>query len=279
MKRYFIENGTMPVHITEWGSGNIPVIFCLHGLGSTSLSFIDVAEELKGEYRIISVDAPGHGKTPAFPNAEDYEMPRMAEWLKDIIATLELKDFYFLSHSWGSFVHLFYLKKYQDRVKGSIFIDGGYQSKRHGGKSMEQEMAYYEKDFEQTWANWDEFLTLVKSETMTWTPLKEKAAEDLGLRKDGRIYWHARGTTGANIIKAMHKDDIEDIFEDMPPGILLLKATLPHHLVEDRKNQAERFQQKTRAEVKDISEATHLLHWDRPQAVVEEVRRRWPDQK
>ena len=46
------------------GNNEKPVIFCLHELGSTSLSFIEIAEELKEEYRFISVDAPGHGKTP-----------------------------------------------------------------------------------------------------------------------------------------------------------------------------------------------------------------------
>ena len=50
------------------GNNEKPVIFCLHGLGSTSLSFIEIAEELKEEYRFISVDAPGHGKTPHLKN-------------------------------------------------------------------------------------------------------------------------------------------------------------------------------------------------------------------
>jgi pimeloyl-ACP methyl ester carboxylesterase len=275
LKRYYIENKTMPVHITEWGRKTDPVIFCLHGLGSTSLSFIDAAEELQHEYRIISVDAPGHGKTPAFENPEKYEMPKMAEWIDDILNLLEIEEFYFLSHSWGSFVHLFYLKHYSHRVKGSILLDGGYQSKRHSGKSAEEEMAYYKEDFEQTWPNWEEFRDLVKSETLTWSPLKEKAAEDLALAKNGRYYWHARGVTGANIIRAMHMDDIEDVFADMPKNILLLRATLPENLEEDRMKQAARFQQNTGAEVKMIPEATHLLHWDRPGAVVEEVRKRW----
>ncbi|RIW34003.1 alpha/beta hydrolase [Bacillus salacetis] len=275
MKRYYIENGTMPVHVTEWGSQNAPVIFCLHGLGSTSLSFIEAAEELQNEYRIISVDAPGHGKTPAFEDPKKYEMQGMAEWIDGIIDHLEIDRFYFLSHSWGSFVHLFYLKNYKHRVLDSILIDGGYQSKRHSGKSAEEEMAYYQEDFEQTWADWEEFRELVKSETLTWSPLKEKAAEDLALIKDGKHYWHARGVTGANIIRAMHKDDIEDVFDDMPKNILLLRSTLPGHLEEDRRKQARRFQQRTGAEVKPISGATHLLHWDNPGTVVEEVRRRW----
>jgi len=58
LKRYFINNGNIDVHITEWGSKNNPVIFCLHGLGSTSLSFIEIAEQLKAEYRLISIDVP-----------------------------------------------------------------------------------------------------------------------------------------------------------------------------------------------------------------------------
>jgi pimeloyl-ACP methyl ester carboxylesterase len=67
MKRYFINDGEINVHVTEWGDTNKPVIFCLHGLGSTSLSFIEIAEKLKMEFRIISIDAPGHGKTENSP--------------------------------------------------------------------------------------------------------------------------------------------------------------------------------------------------------------------
>jgi pimeloyl-ACP methyl ester carboxylesterase len=276
MKRYFINNGKVPVHITEWGNEDAPVIFCLHGLGSTSLSFIEAAEELKDDYRVISVDAPGHGKTPPFQKKEDYEMPGMAQWLNGVVDMLKLEKFYFLSHSWGSFVHLFYLKEYSEKVKGSILIDGGYQSKRHGTQTMEEEMAYYEQDFEQCWETWEDFLALVKSETEMWSPLKVEAAKDLALKKDNKFYWHARGVTGANIIRAMHKDDIEDIFEEMPSPIVLLRASLSESLEENRKRMAALFQQKTGAEVNTIPETTHLLHWDRPRAVVEEVRKRWP---
>lgn len=53
MNRYYINDDDINVHITEWGNKEKPVIFCLHGLGSTGLSFIEIAEELKGEYRII----------------------------------------------------------------------------------------------------------------------------------------------------------------------------------------------------------------------------------
>ncbi|EEM41702.1 Lipase [Bacillus thuringiensis serovar sotto str. T04001] len=90
MKRYYISNEKINVHITEWGNNDKPVIFCLHGLGSTSLSFIEIAEELKEEYRFISVDAPGHGKTPPFERTEDHNL---ANWLNEIINELRIEYF------------------------------------------------------------------------------------------------------------------------------------------------------------------------------------------
>ena len=103
------------------GNNDKPVIFCLHGLGSTSLSFIEIAEELKEEYRFISVDAPGHGKTPPFERTEDYEMQNLANWLNEIINELRIEYFYFLSHSWGSFVALFYLLHHSEKYK-EVFL-------------------------------------------------------------------------------------------------------------------------------------------------------------
>jgi len=275
LKRYFIQHRNLDIHITEWGASSDPVIFCLHGLGSTSLSFIEVAEELKEHYRIISIDAPGHGKTPPFENEKDYEMDKMADWINEVTVLLELDSFYFLSHSWGSFVALYYAAKYPKRVRDSILIDGGYQGKRHLNQSVEEEVYFYNKDFEQVWESWEDFLALVKSETLNWNPIKMEAAKDLCLYKDNRYYWHARGSTAGHIIRAMHKDEAEDIYHKLDCSILLLKATLPHCMEESRNKTAALFKEQTRGEVKSIPETTHLLHWDRPEIVVREIRNRW----
>ena len=111
------------------GNNDKPVIFCLHGLGSTSLSFIEIAEELKEEYRFISVDAPGHGKTPPFERTEDYEMHNLVNWLNEIINELRIEHFIFY-HIHGKFCSLILFVKSSRKVQGSILIDGGYQTKR-----------------------------------------------------------------------------------------------------------------------------------------------------
>jgi pimeloyl-ACP methyl ester carboxylesterase len=277
LKRYFINDGEINVHITEWGSENRPVIFCLHGLGSTSLSFIEIAEEIKDDYKIFSIDAPGHGKTDIFTRAESYEMPALANWLDKIIGLLKIDKFYFLSHSWGSFVSLFYILNYSEKVLGAILIDGGYQSKRRGSTSMEEEVEYYEKDFEEYVDSWEEFLDVAVYGDSRRSDLLDLAAKDLVLVKDGKYYWHARGKTAGNIIRGMYKDEIEDIFEKLPRNIniLLLRASLPKSQEACRDLTSRIFEQKTGATVKLIPDVSHMLHRDNPEVVIKEIKERW----
>ncbi|EJQ60537.1 alpha/beta hydrolase [Bacillus mycoides] len=276
MKRYYINNEKINAHITEWGNNEKPVIFCLHGLGSTSLSFIEIAEELKEEYRFISIDAPGHGKTPPFERTEDYEMLNLANWLNEIINELRIEHFYFLSHSWGSFVALFYLLSNPEKVLGSILIDGGYQTKRLQEETLEEEIAYYEKDFEEyIFNNWDGFFKSEKEAYTRWSPLLEVAVKDLGIEMDNKVCWHARGTTAGNIIRGMHKDETIDIYEKLRSNIILLRATVPQIWDEYRDKTVRIFKLKTGAKVKLISDTTHLLHWDKPEVVIEEIKSNW----
>ncbi|MCU5673963.1 alpha/beta hydrolase [Bacillus cereus] len=271
-----MSNEKINVHITEWGNNDKPVIFCLHGLGSTSLSFIEIAEELKEEYRFISVDAPGHGKTPPFERTEDYEMQNLANWLNEIINELRIEYFYFLSHSWGSFVALFYLLHHSEKVQGSILIDGGYQTKRLQEKTLEEEIAYYEKDFDEyVFNNWDEFFKSEKEAYTRWSSLLEVAVKDLGIEMDNKVWWHARGNTASNIIRGMYKDETIDIYEKLPANIVLLRATVPQVWADYRDKTVNVFKEKTDSIVKVIPDTTHMLHWDKPEIVIAEIKNNW----
>jgi pimeloyl-ACP methyl ester carboxylesterase len=275
LKRYFINDGEIDVHITEWGRKDKPVIFCLHGLGSTGLSFIEMADQLKEEFRIISIDAPGHGKTGEFTQPERYEMPALANWLDKIIGILHIDQFYFLSHSWGSFVALFYLQNHAEKVLGSLLIDGGYQTKRLIDKTIDEEVAYYEEDFEMYTETWEEFLEEAVYNGPRQFPFLDIAAKDLVLEKEGRFYWHARGRTAGYIIRGMHKHETEDIYDQLPPNIVLLRATLPKNQDSYREMTSRLFEQKTRGIVKLIPNTSHMLHWDNPESVLKEIKNNW----
>ncbi|SDO51411.1 alpha/beta fold hydrolase [Halobacillus aidingensis] len=276
MERYFIKIRDKKVRVTEWGEKSHPVIFCLHGLGSTSLSFIEIAEALQHEYRIISIDAPGHGRTESFDSEEDYEMKAMVRWLKEVHQKLELEELYFLSHSWGSFVALFYVDAFPNPVVGSILLDGGYQTKRLGNQTVEEEVAFYEKDFEESVESWDTFLDVaVFAPGARRSDSLKLAGEDLALKKDGKFYWHARGLTAAAIVRAMHKDETADLYHRLPSDLLLLRATQPVHMEVQRKKTSSIFEKETGAEVVEVAGTSHMMHWDRPQRIVQYIRNQW----
>ncbi|WP_270181440.1 alpha/beta fold hydrolase [Alkalihalobacillus sp. CinArs1] len=276
MNRFYINVNEKNVRVTEWGNEDKPTIFCLHGLGSTSLSFIEIAEGLKERYHIIAVDAPGHGKSESFDREEDYEMPKMVEWLNRVLDRLNIHAFYFLSHSWGSFVTLFYLKENREKVKGSLLLDGGYQSKRESQLSMEEEAASYEIDFEDYMESWESFREHAAYGAVTRrTPSLDLAAEDLLLMKGGKYYWHARGKTGSSIVKAMHKHEIMDIYKALPAEIILLRATLPEERESERSRMASVFEKEASAIVELVPHSTHMLHWDQPEYVISVITQRW----
>lgn len=106
-------------------------------------------------------------------------MPQMALWINGILDYLQIDKFYFLSHSLGSFVALYYLATFPPRVKGSILIDGGYQGKRHNIQTVEEEVSYYEKDFEEyVFDSWEKFFNTEKEVYSRWSPLIELAVRD-----------------------------------------------------------------------------------------------------
>ena len=216
------------------------------------------------------------GGRPPFKRTEEYEMPQLVRWLNKIILHFQIDHFYFLSHSWGSFVALFYLHDYGDRVLGSILIDGGYQTKRLGNQSMEEEVAFYEKDFEEYVETWDAFLEkAVYGSVSRGSSLLNLAARDLALEKEGKFYWHARGKTAGYMIQGMHKHETVEIYEALPSTIILLRATLPESMQDQRNLASAIFKEKTGSTVKCISSTTHMLHWDNPEIVVNEIKTSW----
>jgi pimeloyl-ACP methyl ester carboxylesterase len=54
-----------PVAIREWDGPADTVFLLLHGLGASHLSWVQVAEPLSGLGRVVAVDLPGFGESPA----------------------------------------------------------------------------------------------------------------------------------------------------------------------------------------------------------------------
>lgn len=282
MKEFYINRGGIEARIHEWGSEENPTIICFHGLGSTSLSFIELGYLLKDRYHIISIDLPGHGKTPAFKKEEDYEMPNMVRWIDKVIYNITEHSFYLLAHSYGADIALHYLCTHPSKVIKTMLLDGGYYikpdlyayraSKSQNISSLQSEIDYYISDFDEYCFNTlEEHIEAEKDNYIRWSILLEEASKDLIRIEKGEYRWHANGFTAACAIKSMYYYPPNSIYDKLPSSIYLLQSTLPESILEIREILVERFINNTGARIKRIEGAGHLLHWDKPNEVVKEI--------
>src|SRR5919204_6534830 len=110
----------------EGGAG--PALVLLHGIGSSSASWLFQFETLPG-YRLIAWDAPGYGESdflaPPTPRPADY-----AQALHEFLDRLLLKDVVLVGNSLGCLMAGAYAAAHPERVRSMLLLgpaggDGG----------------------------------------------------------------------------------------------------------------------------------------------------------
>ncbi|MEO7241365.1 MAG: alpha/beta hydrolase [Variovorax sp.] len=103
--------GGAEIVVRECGAGGVqgrqgarkPVVVCLHGIGSGSGSWFEVAQRLGRQARVIAWDTPGYGaSTPlpmTAPKASDY-----AERLGALLDALQIERCVLVGHSLGALI-------------------------------------------------------------------------------------------------------------------------------------------------------------------------------
>ncbi len=291
MKQLFINKENLKVRVCEWGSSINPTIICIHGLGSTNLSFLELGELMSDKYHILSIELPGHGMTPEFEQDEDYAIPNLIQWISDVINLFEKDSFYLMAHSWGACIALHFLVQYPDKIKKVILLDGGYHIKQYQYDyfskidksklsfkpdcSLNEEIKSYEIDFDGcVFDNWNDFLAEEKNNYLRWSDLLEISSRDLMKEDNDKIKFCASGDTARGSIKSMYNFPTNVLYSKINTPILLLVATLPESWMEIRNLQIEEFKTITNSIVKKVHETTHLMHWDKPM-VIEKYIRNW----
>ena len=116
METYITANN-IRTRVCEWGRSDKLTIVCVHGLGSSAYSFLELAHELEEQFHFISIDLPGHGKTQAFRADDEYGIDNLTRWLKQVLDEICQGPVNFLAHSWGGCIALHYAARYPERVK------------------------------------------------------------------------------------------------------------------------------------------------------------------
>lgn len=114
-----LEVGGRPISLRSWGSGR-PSFLLLHGLTSSKECWRAVGPLLGECGRVVAVDLPGHGASPARDfsgNMSDY-----AALVRDVIAQLDLRDLTVVGHSMGAQIAMTVALETRARIERLVLV-------------------------------------------------------------------------------------------------------------------------------------------------------------
>jgi len=113
----------MVAHYRITGEG--PAVVLLHGSMASQEQWLPLVRELRAEYRVITMDLPGYGKTPFPENPATYGLNDESAMLQGIIETTLAPDepYHLIGHSYGGAVAMYHGYSHQNRVSSVTVIE------------------------------------------------------------------------------------------------------------------------------------------------------------
>ena len=119
----------------ELGKG--PTIVLVHDLGGNRSVWMPTVRKLLGKYRVVLVDLPGHGESPA---PDPFTFEAAAEALDLVLAKQNPDSTVLVGKGVGGMLALLDLKAHPGRVRGLVVIETGLKSTL---KIDDQEIKYF----------------------------------------------------------------------------------------------------------------------------------------
>jgi len=115
--------GGLRVHYRDQGPRNAPVIVLVHGFSASLHAWEPWVARLP-DYRVISLDLPGHGLTRA---PDDYapSTDRSVEVVDQLVTRLGVPRFVIGGNSMGGGVSWNYALRHPDKLEGLVLVDAG----------------------------------------------------------------------------------------------------------------------------------------------------------
>ncbi|HEV7340803.1 MAG TPA: alpha/beta hydrolase [Sphingopyxis sp.] len=129
------------IHYRDQGQRGGPAIVLLHGSNSSLHTWEPLVQRLGGDYRVVTLDLPGHGLTGSTPD-KDYGANGMAAAVDVVAAKLGLDRFILGGNSMGGWVAWRYALAQPDRVDALLLINAAGMPLRKGEKSPESNVGF-----------------------------------------------------------------------------------------------------------------------------------------
>lgn len=121
----FVTIGDLSVHYRDVGPRDAPVLVLLHGAGASLHTWQGWVDRLQGDFRIVSVDLPGHGLTGGYSESRsaDYHLTGYSAFLERFVDALKLDKFALAGNSLGGGVAWTFAARHPERVTKLILVD------------------------------------------------------------------------------------------------------------------------------------------------------------
>src|ERR1041385_7076268 len=108
------------VRYLEAGAGRTVVL--IHGNAGSADDFsYRAVRVLCGEYRVVAIDRPGHGKSDRLTK-DPARLESQGASLHETLKSLGIKQPILIGHSWGASLALAYALTYQDDISGMVLL-------------------------------------------------------------------------------------------------------------------------------------------------------------
>lgn len=129
------------IHYRDQGRRDGPAIILLHGSNASLHTWEPLVERLGGDYRIVTLDLPGHGLTGAIPG-RDYSAAAMIDAVDVVAARLELDRFILGGNSMGGWVAWRYALERPARIEALLLLDAAGMPLRKGERPPESNVGF-----------------------------------------------------------------------------------------------------------------------------------------
>lgn len=126
----------LKIHYTDTGPRDRSVIVLVHGYSASLHTWNDWREALDDDYRVITIDLPGHGLSRA-EGGERATIERFAEVVSVVTDSLGAERFTLAGNSMGGNTAWMFALTYPERLEGLILVDAsGWPETAEEGKSQ-----------------------------------------------------------------------------------------------------------------------------------------------
>jgi len=125
MKELFFQPRGIYYRTNEF-QANKPTLVFIHGLSGSSSAWAEYENKFEKNCNVLCLDLRGHGKSAKSGSYENYRIEEFSQDIYDLLAYLDIKKITLISHSFGTFVALDFLARYQDKITSSVFLSPGF---------------------------------------------------------------------------------------------------------------------------------------------------------